>query len=449
MSDKNFDDKIRKKLEHVPAEYSEKAWERLQKSLPIPWYLSFLRDYGLWLYGGVTTLALLTSYYTQQITKKENQLLHDKISTINALAPSTSSSDTVYVNKVQVDTVYITKIQKVNHYYPVELAKQGAGETNAEIKRQEDETQVLFSRNTTKKANQKQTAVSKKNLVNGFQKNTEESENKPFVGNRDLQIEEKAKPFISNGLSSEKAETISYARDRARPQEKTKVAEEVAELIIPEREAQKTEEKPNQKKIKLPQINARVGAAFDQFGNKFSSVGPAIEIFLGDRLSVNTGVLITGKNEVEYKIPKDFNKNTGKQFEDRYLNYIGPKPQKIEDIEIKTSFIKIPLSINYYVPLKHSLSFMVTTGTKFDVAVLESVEYKSTHLGEELKNKFENQYKPKIFNSLYYGMGLQYQHRRLFAQISPYFEFSFRQASYLMMPQKYGLGVNIKYSLKK
>ena len=82
MSENNFDNNIRKKLESIRPEYDEGAWNKLKRSMPIPWYLSFLRDYGGWMFGGIGTVGFLGSQFNNQSIKKENKLLNDKISTI-------------------------------------------------------------------------------------------------------------------------------------------------------------------------------------------------------------------------------------------------------------------------------------------------------------------------------------------------------------------------------
>jgi hypothetical protein len=46
-------------------------------------------------------------------------------------------------------------------------------------------------------------------------------------------------------------------------------------------------------------------------------------------------------------------------------------------------------------------------------------------------------------------MGVQYQYKRFVGQLTPYFEFPFRQASYLVPPKKFGVNASLKFSLKK
>jgi hypothetical protein len=224
----------------------------------------------------------------------------------------------------------------------------------------------------------------------------------------------------------------------------------VEELIIPENKVTLPTDQKKVKKIDLSRINARFGITSDYMGRNFNSLGPAVEVFLGERFALNTGLLITGKKEFEYKLLRDFNMNTGKKFEDRYRPYIPIKPEKIQDIEIEISSIKLPIYLSYYVPVRNNLAFMFSTGTKLDLSVIETVKFKGQNIDGSLDyNKFENQYKPKIFSNFFYGMGVQYQYKRFFGQLTPYFEFPFRQASYLVPPKKFGVNASLKFSLKK
>ncbi len=441
MSENYFDDNIRKKLESLQPEYDSSAWEKLRKSLPIPWYVSFLREFGGWIYGGLATAALIYTYNNNQTFKKENLLLNDKISTIQSLKIANSEKDTVFVSYKEIDTVYLTKIirEKVFVGFDKEQliteARKG----------------ILFSSSTkgnSESLNRTPITILKENEI----KNSATPEDQKNII---------LKPSSNNSIPIENnEEEMRVAKDenlRNSKDEKTyneikeeiqKETPKIAELIIPEREMPK-DEIPEQK-FKLKNINARFGIASDYSGNRASSVGPAIEVFMGARISFNMGLFVAGKKEVKFKQPKDFNSVTGKQFEDRYIRHIGMRPQKIENIEITTSIIKLPLFINYYIPIKNNLAFILTSGAKLDLSVVETVKYKVERVGgETFINKFESQNNPRVFNSLYYGMGIQYNYKRLFGQFSPYFEFPFGQSSFLIPPRRFGINAALKFSLKK
>jgi hypothetical protein len=159
--------------------------------------------------------------------------------------------------------------------------------------------------------------------------------------------------------------------------------------------------------------------------------------------------LISSPQENRYKLLKDFNRFTGKQFEEFYKGKFRPQqPQRrIEDITIRTSFIKISVAFNYYINTRGNFDFMFTAGTRLDVSVFQNIQFESNLLTDRIKEKFEARPKPKVFNGLFYGMGLQYQKGRFVGQFTPYFDFRFRQNEYLTIPRTFGINVSVKYDL--
>jgi len=461
MSENNFDDDIRKKLESIQPMYSEAAWQKLKRSLPIPWYMSFLRDYGTWVFGGIATVAFLGSQYNNQTIRKENKLLNDKISTITNSPQTKIVTDTIYVR--EKDTVYITRY--VTRYVRVGdeyLENENLNNRNITGIQMEKASRNLLEKKTIGD----KTKMNSKSDVEKVSKNPKKSDlglveklsDKNPVKEKDLAETNLAfqanqqSDKVAVEVSDEKATKATLVEEAS-----TKVAEEpkkeqkqIEELIIPENKALLPTDQQKSKKIDLSRINARFGITGDYMGKQFNSLGPAVEVFLGERFALNAGLLITGKKEFEYKLTRDFNMFTGKKFEDRYKPFIPQKPDKIQDIEIETSSIKLPIYFSYYVPVRYNWAFMFSTGTKLDISVMETVKFKGQNFDGSLDyNKFENQYKPKIFSNLYYGMGAQYQYKRFFGQVTPYFEFPFRQASYLVPPKRFGVSASLKFSLKK
>jgi hypothetical protein len=440
MSENNFDKNIRKKLESIRPEFEEAAWKKLKRSMPIPWYISFMRDYGGWVFGGIATIAFLGTQYQKQTITKENKLLNDKTSTISNIPALTTIMDTVYLykNNTLYVTKYITKYVKVGDQYPqiepfVNETRAIGGEASKTVLNTEEKP----LRNVSKRSNNENPDLRNVELKsdNELALNPNSGTNKR-IGDEGQKNENKelskANPSMAEYLDEEKEKVLA------------------GDLIIPENKNEVDTEQNKEKNINLKAINARFGVSTDYMGSRFKSMGPLVEVFLGLRFALNAGLLITGKNQFDYRLPKDFNNGTGKQFEERYRPYVGGKPETIENIKIETSSIKLPLYFTYYVPVKYNLSFMLSTGTKLDLSVLESVSYTGKNFaGNSFLTRFENQYKPKVFNSWYYGMGIQYEYKRFLGQLSPYFEFPFRQASYLVPPKRFGLNASLKFSLKK
>lgn len=439
MSDERFDNQVKKKLESLRPAFEESAWRKFRAVMPVPWYVTLFRDWGGWLFGGLASMAFFTTLYFNYLQNKTNELLNEEISTIKALQ-NTVITDSVVVEKYLTDTVYVVKTIRQVVEVPV--------------------------RGTTSSSRYVNNVPVRGNSFEEYQNDRKSSENIVGVGTIYPKIEkanegnvvtttEKVLPTVLK--TDEKTKEIAVQSDnngnsfREKP-ELTKENVElenkppVAELVIPE--AKKAEIAANEKKkFSFPYVRTRVGLNADYLGIKVPSAGPTAEFFLGySNLSVSTGALFSSPQEVTHKLTKDFNQATGKRFEDIYKDKVQPQ-RRIEDITIRTSFIKIPVAFNYYVNTRSNLSFMFSAGTRLDVSVFQDIQFQSSLLADKIKEKFESRPKPQVFNGLFYGMGLQYQKGRFVGQFTPYFDFKIRQNEYLVVPRTFGLNASIKYDL--
>ena len=451
MSDNFFDENIRKKLETIRPEYSEAAWKRLRSSLPVPWYVSFLRDFGGWIFGGIASVAFLTTFYNNQLTKKENEVLNEKISTIkNQSLSSVTNTDTVVVTKL--DTVFLTRYQTRTQVRYVNVIDNGNQQS---VDKSKERIAVNAAKNSNRETGHQNSSVNNSskdpgsgntNLKNDLQeinldeKTADNNRVDAKVELADNNTQEKPKPIIAEENTIR--EPQKPANDNAIPL--------LDELAVAETKKPVEEKKGSKLSDFMKNLNPRFGVTGDYMGLKANSMGPIIEFLLGGRFSISTGLLITGKNDLKFGLPRDFNMGTGKKFEDRYKEFFGEKPLKIEDIKIETQSVKMPLYFNYYVPFKYNLDFVLTTGTKLNLSTVENVSYMgSNNYGNNYIERFENQYKPRVFNNLLYGMGIQYHKSRFAGQVIPYFEFPFSQGNALSPPKKFGINASLRFSLKK
>lgn len=391
MSEKDFDDRIRKKLDSLQADYTPEAWENFRKLLPVPWYVTFLKTYGGWIFGGISSLALLFNLLFN--SKPEPFEKTDTLTTIEEERIPEKEiryvTDTVY----QTHTVYKYIYRDRYLGSPVARTDEGRGSDTGVNDDADNESAVLQT-----------------------------------VPLTDLPVY---------------AQEENTAREPKKQERKT----EKDTLLIG------AETKPSvaPKRRFWPNFNARPGVETDYMGgNNAFSFGPLVEIFLKNRFSVSTGVSIANSSAMSYPVPKDFNKDTGKNFEDSYKppKPPGPGTGGIRDITIETSRIRMPLYMSYYVPLTYQLDFLISTGTKLDLKVSENVTYVNDGFKDNPYQNTESRYKPKVFNNLYYGMGVQYRYGRINGQIAPYFEFPFSKPTYLVSPNKFGVNAALKFSLK-
>jgi len=431
MSENNFDKNIKQKLESIRPEFTEEAWNKFKKVLPVPWYVSLFQNYAGWVVGGFSALALLITNLNNQKLENQNLLLNDKIATLeNYTQAKNVNHDTVYIN--QTDTIFLTKVKKEIVYLPYRGLDVGKKNQNLVA----NSTEYPLSKNEGLK-------MDKQKEDGSLSTNKNKTDYKEFSTTESVvsSLNEKSSgtnfPIKSDSLNV-KIENIS---DKLAGTEE--VTPKIVDLAAPE--------STNQAKSKnfLKNINARFGFSFDYMNAKNRSLGPSLEVFLTPRISINTGLFISGNRTIDFRQPKDFNAFTGKRFEDRYRLLFNQRPQKIEDIKIRTSIIKLPVFVTYYIPLNYQVSFMFSTGSRFNISAIEEVSYRGELAGETFLERFENQFKPKVFNSLFYGMGVEYRKNRFVGQLSPYFEFPFRQNYVLNPPNRFGVNASVKLSLRK
>ncbi|MDQ3289687.1 MAG: hypothetical protein M3Q05_00200, partial [Bacteroidota bacterium] len=208
------------------------------------------------------------------------------------------------------------------------------------------------------------------------------------------------------------------------------------------------QKEPVKSATRLALVQARLGLHSDFNGFSKISLGPTLELFLGRNVSLNTGLLLGSPEEKRLPFPRDFNRATGRRFEDQYHKHI-PRNDRLQGIVVKTSVLRLPIGVNYYIPATEKLSFIAMVGTNLNLSVYQTVEFRSYFAGEEQLNKFETRNKPQTFNNLYFGVGLQYKFGRLVGQISPYGQTFFREPDYFNQSKKFGVNAALKFNLKK
>ncbi len=488
----SFDKKIREKLvNHIP-KYDSGAWNSFQKLLPAPWYMKLFQSSTGWILGGLSTSALLfTLYYNN--TKTE--LLNGEITTLRYQIENTSSLNEQSSVLTQIDTVFITR--ELEELRPVEAltnlaymagikdAKSVANkdiaylqnelaslrkealqntletelkETNtlpsSELARFEntqiesisegsfDESRAII---TTSSSDNKEVLSNEKFAQTEPHKALESSDNRTVLDTKSNDAS-KATILVSDPNTNSQANEAKLIQGSENPKEALVIVEdivEVPELKAPEEEPVRTDPEKPKKKLKLPLM--RFGVNTDYLGLKVLATGPTLEVFLGDKLSFNASALFSNQIITRHPFTRDFNNQTGKQFEQVFKRFVNQRPEIIQDISIKTSFVKLPLYFNYYINTWSRLNFIISGGTKLDLSVYQDIDYFSGPVNQRLKSRFEARPKAKVFNNLYYGMGAQYKYKNFVGQLTPYFDFAFRKPDYFTPSRSFGINAALKF----
>lgn len=442
MSDERFDKNIKQKLESIRPAFEESAWKKFRAAVPVPWYATLFQDWGGWIFGGIASVAFLTTLYFNYLQQKTNELLNEEISTIKSIQIPQNRVDTVILEKYLTDTVFIVKTIRQVVEVPVkdDLGNSSFVAGTSPVQRSG------FGNNIV--------GINLGQKINGDSKGNETPANTTTKGRVEVaenegSVAKETTTEPSKGAAKYIDESGNVIREKPTlDKEKIEVTDSppVSDLVIPETKAAET----TKSKFQFPYVRTRVGLAGDYIGLRIPSVGPTAEFFFGySSLSLSTGVLFSSPQETKHKLPRDFNQATGKRFEEFYKNKFQAQQQqrKIEDITIRTSFIKVPVAFNYYINTRSNFDFMFTAGTRLDVSVFQDIQFESNLLANRIKEKFEARPKPKVFSGMFYGMGLQYQKGRFVGQFTPYFDFRFRQNEFVNVPRVFGISASVKYDL--
>lgn len=245
MEDKDFDQEIRKKLASVKADYSPDAWERFKGLVPVPWYISFFKNYGGWIFGGISTVALLFTLYSKNEKSFDNKTTLVQEPIVNVI------TDTLY--QKQTDTVY-------KYVYVTQFRDRLLSPKEDDFARnsgKENLQNLLVNEKTEDKNTEPLKGVLEESLTKSEQsKKEEESKNEGAI--EEITKEEVAKDEVVEEKVAKKEHT---------PLDSTVIAQE--------------EDKIKKKKSDFwKKLNIRPGVELDYAGNRAFSFGPWQRFFL-------------------------------------------------------------------------------------------------------------------------------------------------------------------------
>ena len=410
MNNDFFERRIKEQLESVNRPMNPSGWDSVRKKLPVPWYLSFLREWGLLTMGGLIFSGLLGNLYyqitNQQLIKRlyeENSILKQDLATVRR----TTSQSVQLVANHQVDTVYIIKKMVVEHRY---MPK------NEENAYPQESTSASLAKNQWIK-----------------------------TGNADKRSKSIPAAASVSKTNDTLATTISEKQLQASPTD-TAPAELALTEATTKEDSSKSEPKPvaqvspakdtvakatpplAKKTFKFPTPRVRVGVE-SEFGLKKIGVGPSVELFLSPNFSISAGLHAHSFLSQEYQTVKEYNAATGLDFVKQFADVIPPNDH-LEEIEMHVSTVEMPIGFKYYLPLRRDFSLIFATSTNVDLRAFNQVKFEAYKDGAEQYLSVETRHVPKSFYEYTFGLGIQKKWKQGIAQVQPFANFSFRQPEY-------------------
>jgi hypothetical protein len=469
----SFDKKIKEKLEQISEVGADKAWQRLQMSLPQPFYIHFLKNYAGWAFAGIlATILVLQNVNSNEINVKSVADGKSEI-TSNGIPQTASKTDTVFTEKViykdriiyknigtfkTIDNKEVATNKDINENIFTLNDKNNLVKNEEKLNIQKERASVNESiepaKIQTKNSTELPTNVTSANKEisdlpspngaiviqnNNIKENQQTAptiiqklDNSSAISNPDLPIES---PIIETPMVVDPKVNLAKADPLESP--KTDIGNSNSKDFKPKAQIYK-------------KINTRIGFESKIQGDEKVSFGPLLEIFFAKQFSFTSGILFGNNHSKEFKQPADFNKKTGKRFEDFYRPKLGDKPQEIKDIQINTSSINVPLQFSYYFPFKNNISLITNAAAVLTFNEKDAVIFEGKLPFEEGFTKtFENKRPTKVLSAFNYGMGVQYAYKRLYFQVLPNFNFPTQKSFFFNERNRFGIDAAIKFSLKK
>ncbi|WP_420155260.1 hypothetical protein [Siphonobacter sp.] len=214
---------------------------------------------------------------------------------------------------------------------------------------------------------------------------------------------------------------------------------------------EKTEKVAKAPKLRLPQettVALRAGAGVDlerNFLGKSLAAGVIVGKHWGLSLGLSWGT-VEGpryRDEVEW----DHKKNQPpRNFRKEHKIILPPQLFKIKNIQTQASVVRMPIELNYRVPLKQDWTLLAMAGSTLDLKVTQQLQF------DVVKNEFpfaksQIDFKPKepVLNNLNVGVGIEKRWNHLVVQTEAYLAPSLENCSYRKEQTPAGLRIRALY----
>ncbi len=192
-------------------------------------------------------------------------------------------------------------------------------------------------------------------------------------------------------------------------------------------------------------IHYNAGVNFSAGRNQ---VGGAIsgEALLKERWGLSVGLNVLGINNEQYNNDEDFSNCKHTPFTSTYNLHNNDTANSYFHIKIDDILFQVPVAINYHLELRRKFSLIVGAGTNLDVHVKQRVGYLQKIDSVSNNDKLGHQFSPTLFNDLEFTAGVQKRCGLFLFQLCPYASYQVRQVIYKKEKLYYGVRLGIKFN---
>ena len=507
MKTDEFDETFRRKVESFHPPFSEDEIDRVQGYVNQHIHLSLWQRFGHVLTYSVGTLVILTLLTTTIFQANENKSLLNKISELNKELKQEPTQTAVNVKSLpiiveKIDTVYVVK--HIKHKITIDddeedIVTQPRVNSIEEASPKNDieisENMVIASNNQSEKSfsNQNKVGINKEN----FSKSN--NQNKINANNKDVIEKKQSEPITQqNGFINIKSG--SNSKNQTSSEENTDKKRKYANQITvnqPVNIIQNTTNQPilkeiSSKTIGLKDLNSRgynqlglspaISFAYRQLkterwvdsspkksgfimpqislpslkyrvglGSNIDNgqIGTSIltEVLFSKSWSTTTGINVSFLGFEHFGDEDDFKRRTEQDFREQH-DLDLPLSSPIKDIEAHQVLFRIPLYLNYRLPLRKDFTILFSTGTDFDLYHRQITSFSHhDYIKENQQQGLTESIKVIPYNNWMLSTGIEKRWKRFSVQLSPYVSYQLKPLPYRKTDWMFGVKLNGFYRI--
>ena len=509
MKTDKFDEAFRRKVENFHPPFSEDEIDRVQGYVNQHIPLSLWQRFGHILTYSVGTIIILTLITTTIFQANENKSLLNKISELNKELKQQPIQTAVNAKSLpiiveKIDTVYV--IKHIKHKitlgdYEEDIVTQPRINSIDEASPEKDieisKNVVIVSNNKTDKS------ISAINKVGIIKENFRNRNNQNRITSYKIGTNEKkqSKPIIQQNsfiyimsdsnsknqtVSAENADkkinntnqiTVNQPINNIQNSTNQPILKEVSSNIIVIKDLKsrgyhplglssafnfadrqlKTEGginlSPKKSGFRMPQISLpplkyRIGLGSNIDNSQFGTC-ILTEVLFSKHWSVTTGINVSFLGFENFGDEDDFKRKTEKDFRKQHdLNL--PLSSPIKDIEAHQVLFRIPLYLNYRLPLRKDFTVLFSTGTDFDLYQRQITSFSHhDYIKENQQEGLAESIKVIPYSNWMLSIGIEKRWKRFSVQLSPYVSHQFNPLPYRNNEWMFGVKLNGFYRMSR
>jgi hypothetical protein len=200
--------------------------------------------------------------------------------------------------------------------------------------------------------------------------------------------------------------------------------------------------------VAMPNLKYRVGLGANA---DLGQVGTSLltDILFAKRWSVTSGVNMSFLGFERFGDEDDFRRRTDKDFRDEHGVTI-PITNPIENIEAHQILFRVPIYLNYRLPLRRDYTVLFSTGTDIDLQLKQFTSYSHHDFAiNEKQEGIQEKIPVTLFNNWMASVGIEKRWKYFSVQLSPYTTYQIKHVSYRKEDFAFGLKLNSFYRLSR